>query len=178
MDDYGTMAVGELAWNRRHIIEMFKHRYYRNNVVTAIVLIVFVGYCLVMLNLLFFRARHALDMYHYNLIPFATIEQLVIHRDHYSTETWVKNLFGNIILFIPLGIFIPLLNQKFMRVAKFVILVVVLIFVVECAQMLTYVGRFDVDDIMLNTMGGWIGLVITRRLCRQVTQSLDSTKGV
>jgi len=157
---------------------MFKHRYYKNNVVTGIVIIVLLGYCVVMLNLLFFRSRHVSGMYHYNVIPFATIEQLVMHRDHYSTETWVKNLFGNIILFMPLGVFIPLLNRRFMGIAKFVFLVAAIIFVVECIQMLTYVGSFDVDDIILNTLGAWVGLIITRWLCRLGTQSIDSSKGV
>ena len=110
-----------------------------------------------------------MDIYHYNMIPFATIEQLLMHRDHYNTETWVKNLFGNIILFMPLGVFIPLLNQRYLRVANLVILVAVLIFVVECIQMLTYVGSFDVDDILLNTLGAWLGLVITRKVCKQGT---------
>ena len=156
---------------------MFKHRYYRNNVVTSIVCLAFLGYCLVMVSLLFFRARHVMDMYHYNIIPLATIEQLVMHRDHYNTESWVKNLFGNIILFIPLGMFIPLLNQRFMRVTRFVLLVVAIIFVVECTQMFTYVGSFDVDDIILNTLGATLGLIVTRWTSNRISQRLDSTKG-
>lgn len=148
---------------------MFKHRLYKSNVVTTIVIIALLGYCVWMIGLLFFRSRPTLDIYHYNMIPFATIEQLLMHRDHYNTETWVKNLFGNIILFMPLGVFIPLLNQRYLRVANLVILVAVLIFVVECIQMLTYVGSFDVDDILLNTLGAWLGLVITRKVCKQGT---------
>ncbi|WP_193726879.1 VanZ family protein [Paenibacillus guangzhouensis] len=150
---------------------------YKSKVVTTVVIIALFGYCVVIAALLFFRSRHTLDLYHYNMIPFATIEQLVMHRDHYNPETWVKNLFGNIILFMPLGVFIPLLNQRYLRVANLVIFVAVLIFVVECIQMLTYVGSFDVDDIMLNTLGAWLGLVITKKVCRQGTSSFDSSKG-
>jgi len=158
-------------------IDMFKHRFYKSNIVTTIMIIALLGYCGVMVGLLFFRSRHILDTYHYNIIPFATIEQLVMHRDHYNTEAWAKNLFGNIILFMPLGVFIPLLHQRYMRDANLVILVAILIFVVECIQMLTYVGSFDVDDILLNTLGAWLGLLITRKVCKQGTPSIDSSKG-
>lgn len=141
---------------------MLKHSIYQNKLYNRFMLMVFLTYCILMLNLLFFRGRSALhDTMLYNLIPFHTIKQYLMNISPYNTDIWVKNLFGNVILFIPLGVGIPTLNKAFMRVIPFTLLIIALIFTVEIIQMVTRVGSFDVDDIILNTLGALIGLRIT-----------------
>ncbi|MEK4661310.1 VanZ family protein [Priestia sp. FSL H7-0729] len=114
-------------------------------------------YTLIMGNLLFVSGRTAGMYYQYNLIPFETIRPLLLERERYHTDAWVKNLFGNIVLFIPLGIWIPWLFRRCHSFLTFTSTVVLLLLGVEVTQLITRVGSFDVDDIILNTIGAWIG---------------------
>lgn len=125
------------------------------------------SYALMMCWLLFFRDRYLGEGYNYNIVPLYTIKKYIIHYDHFNFDIWFKNLFGNIVLFIPIGIFLPLLNKKYLSVFRLVVVSILLIAVVEFTQMATRVGSFDVDDIILNTFGALLGLLMTRLVLRQ-----------
>ncbi|WP_405156517.1 VanZ family protein [Paenibacillus sp. FSL K6-0108] len=116
-------------------------------------------YMLIMGNLLFVSGRTPGVNYQYNLVPLETIKPLLFEKNRYHTEAWVKNLFGNIVLFIPLGVWIPWLFRRFQRFLPFTGIVVLLLFAVEVTQLISRVGSFDVDDIILNTVGAWIGYI-------------------
>jgi len=118
-------------------------------------------YALIMLSLLLVRNRYFLN-YSYNLMPFDTIKQYIVNFRHYNFDIVFKNLLGNIVLFIPIGIIAPLLNTKLFKWAPLILFTILLIFCVELAQMLLRVGAFDVDDIILNTLGAAIGLLFTK----------------
>ncbi len=71
-------------------------------------------------------------------------------------------VFLNCVLFIPWGIFISLyLNNKNRR--KNICLVTVLALVcslgIECTQLLTKTGFFEPSDLLMNTLGGFIGAI-------------------
>ena len=71
---------------------------------------------------------------------------------------FIINIFGNIGVFIPVGILFPIafnLSQK-----KSNILFIALITALEILQLLTKRGTCDVDDIILNTLGFNIGYFI------------------
>jgi glycopeptide antibiotics resistance protein len=110
-----------------------------------------------MCSLLFFKGRTQAVHYQYNFVPFETIRPLLLERENYTTDAWVKNLFGNIVLFIPLGIWVPWLFRHYRSWLKLTLIVVFLLLLVETIQLITRVGSFDVDDIILNTFGAWIG---------------------
>lgn len=129
----------------------------------AVMITLAVIYALIMCSLLFFRGRSQGLNYQYNLVPMETIGPLIWHREHFTTDTWVKNLFGNIVLFIPLGIWIPWLFRRYRSWAKLTSIVVLILLLVETVQLITRVGTFDVDDIILNTAGAWIGFGGFRR---------------
>ncbi|MFD0957821.1 VanZ family protein [Paenibacillus chungangensis] len=128
------------------------------------------GYAAVMLYLLFIRHRYPMAGYAYNLVPFRTIEGYLLNRDAYNFDTWFKNLFGNLVLFIPIGIFLPLLFKRLRRVIPFTAACVLMLLTVETMQMLLKVGSFDIDDIILNTLGAWLGLYISYMVgkCREL----------
>jgi glycopeptide antibiotics resistance protein len=68
----------------------------------------------------------------------------------------LRNLGGNIMIFVPLGFFIPLLHRTSKwKTVLVVALVVSLTF--EIIQGVFKVGIFDVDDILLNALGTMIG---------------------
>lgn len=120
-----------------------------------------------MLYLLFYRNRYTYEGYMYNLVPFDTIERYIVHRDHFDLDTWFKNLFGNVVLFIPIGVFLPLFNKRFRSGFWMVTACVMIIACVELAQLVLRVGSFDIDDILLNTVGAWIGLMLVRPLMKE-----------
>ncbi|MEV5029778.1 VanZ family protein [Paenibacillus sp. LPE1-1-1.1] len=124
------------------------------------------GYALVMCWLLFYRNRYFGEGYSYNLVPFFTIKKYIVYHDHFNFDIWFKNLFGNIVLFMPIGLFLPLLNKKYSRGIVLAAASILLITIVELTQMLTRVGSFDIDDIILNTLGALLGLMITKVLVR------------
>ncbi|MGN7412516.1 VanZ family protein [Paenibacillus sp. SAF-068] len=114
-------------------------------------------YILIMGSLLFVSGRTPGLYYQYNLIPLETIRPLLLERERYHTDAWVKNLFGNIVLFMPLGVWIPRLFRRCRSFLIFTFTVILLLLGVEVTQLITRVGSFDVDDIILNTIGAWIG---------------------
>lgn len=112
-----------------------------------------------------------------NLKPFQEISRdwhsLSLH--HPSTAI---HLLGNIMAFIPLGIFIPvLMRNKLLSGAKVLVLSLLLSFAFEVTQLLTGMGIFDVDDLMLNTFGGMIGYVLYTILRSMKRMMLGGTAG-
>lgn len=96
-------------------------------------------------------------------------------RDFGTTEIGVgffamfTNLFGNVVIFVPFGFFMPMAS-KYRSFFSTLFYSFGLSLCVETFQLLTKVGSFDVDDLLLNTIGGVIGymiFVIGARIRRQ-----------
>ena len=67
------------------------------------------------------------------------------------------NIFGNVLGFMPYGFVLPVINRR-MRNGFFIILSGFSIsLTVEVIQLITRVGCFDVDDMILNTLGAALG---------------------
>jgi glycopeptide antibiotics resistance protein len=76
-------------------------------------------------------------------------------------KTIIINVLGNIIMFMPfgfLGIVFPKLNDLKTLIINFVSAIII----VESLQYFTRLGVFDIDDIILNTVGVAIGFCIYR----------------
>ena len=93
------------------------------------------------------------DTSHVNLVLFKEINRFWTYRHLLSTEAVVTNLFGNIFAFSPFGFMIPIVINK--KKAFFSL-------VIETSQLIMKVGVFDVDDLLMNTVGGLIGYMIYR----------------
>lgn len=125
-------------------------------------LILFLLYAAFMIYVLFIssyynRTPGRVEM---NLVPFKTIANYIKYFSHYGLEMWLTNLFGNIIVFIPLGIFLPVLFKRLRGAVKVVSMTLLSSLIVEIMQRIFEVGSFDVDDIILNTIGGAFGYLI------------------
>lgn len=99
--------------------------------------------------------------YRYNLTMF----QEILRYYNFGMRTGRWNLFllnvcGNIVVFIPIGMFLPSLFSRCKNVLFTAILSCELSLCVEVVQLITKAGSFDVDDILLNTLGGICGCVI------------------
>jgi glycopeptide antibiotics resistance protein len=116
-------------------------------------------YSFFMGKLLFIRPREVYKNLSPNFTPFETIERYIMNYEYFNFDIWFNNLFGNVIAFIPLGALLPLILKK--KSNKDIILYFFLIIVsIEVTQITFGVGRFDIDDIILNFFGGMIGFLL------------------
>lgn len=99
------------------------------------------------------------EMYRYNLIPFKEIERFWKYRDILGIHTFY-NLVGNVLIFLPAGFFIPILWETKRGFVFTVCVTFWMSLTVELTQLLLRVGSFDVDDLLLNTLGGIIGYLL------------------
>ena len=80
-----------------------------------------------------------------------------------NTSIVITNFATNLLLFSPIGFFIPVLFQsKIKNIKQFVIMISILTLIVEILQFITYRGSTDIDDIILNTIGAVIMYMIMR----------------
>jgi glycopeptide antibiotics resistance protein len=93
--------------------------------------------------------------YHYNITPFQEIERFWRYREQLGLMSYI-NLFGNVLIFMPFGFMEPLASNKRSFWATLIDGCLVSL-AVEIFQFITKVGRFDVDDLMLNTIGVALG---------------------
>ena len=89
-----------------------------------------------------------------NYVPFKTI--LSYLGGHAGWGVAVVNLLGNILPFLPIGILLPLLYRPISWKSVSVIAVAYCL-CIEALQLALRVGAFDVDDILLNTLGVLLG---------------------
>lgn len=82
----------------------------------------------------------------------------------YLVRTAIINLFGNVIMFIPLGFFLPLVFQKLQKLWKTLLTTALSISLIELLQLFTLLGSCDVDDLILNLVGAAIGYGIHKLL--------------
>ncbi|TCI57651.1 VanZ family protein [Exiguobacterium sp. SH1S21] len=94
-----------------------------------------------------------------NLVPFETIRLYIqsIKDGSLNVDIPIKNLGGNVLLFLPMGIYVPLFIKSVNQIGKFVGFMTVLLFSLEVVQLVTRRGSFDIDDFMLNLVGALIG---------------------
>lgn len=89
-----------------------------------------------------------------NIIPFQSIKIQLVH----FREWWaIKNILANIAVFVPIGFLLPNVYKKCASffgtfVASFVLIVLI--------QLITMLGYFDIDDILINMLGSLIGYVL------------------
>jgi glycopeptide antibiotics resistance protein len=94
-----------------------------------------------------------------NFIPLKTISVTVLTPSIHG----VINLVGNILAFVPYGIFIVLLSKsKMISLIGVFIQSLGLSLLLECLEVFFSIGNFDVDDLILNSFGGLQGYGIFR----------------
>ena len=127
--------------------------------------IAFLVYLLILCYVLFFggmfgRTEHSGE-YRYNLTLFQEIGRYYGIGIRFG-RWWlfILNVIGNIAVFVPFGIFVPTLFLRCKNIFLTVLLALQMSLTVELIQLVAQVGSFDVDDILLNTIGGLLGYLI------------------
>ena len=73
--------------------------------------------------------------YRYNLVPFKEIKRFIIYYRQIGINAVILNLAGNVVAFMPFSLSLS----------------------IELIQLISKVGSCDVDDLILNTLGGLLG---------------------
>ncbi|MBQ7678091.1 MAG: VanZ family protein, partial [Lachnospiraceae bacterium] len=97
-------------------------------------------------------------------VPFTEIRRYMSRVDVIGSARVLINLAGNIVVFIPFGFLLPAMWPKGEKHHPIAAVLVTITFstVVELLQYLTRSGIADVDDVILNSIGGFVGYLLYR----------------
>ena len=152
----------------------------------------FIIYCLLLITILFLNNEYRMGGFQNistfsrehletsNFIPFATIIGYVsgMVSNDINTGIVIINLVTNLLLFAPMGFFIPMLFQdKIKNTKQFLIIIIILTFLIEIIQFITCRGSTDIDDIILNTIGASIVYMLmkTKVVKKLLEKAIDIT---
>ena len=136
------------------------------------ILILFIVYIIGVLYVVFLKHRFVLGSLNYeapfsfywennvNLVPFKTIKDYMVYENNLSDNIKYINILGNVALFIPFGVIFPVLLSGKLKFLKTIGSAFLFSLLIEVLQMTFRIGSFDVDDIILNVFGGFIGYFI------------------
>ena len=132
-----------------------------------------------MLWLLFGRSVRKIDglsydqqlLHNTNFDPFHTIGNYISvltepKKKHLLTES-IVNLGGNIFLFIPAGWLFPKVWPFLRKFFVFLAFCAGVILLVEIIQLITLLGCFDVDDLILNLFGMCLGFALFKTMAHR-----------
>lgn len=138
----------------------------------------FIAYAVLMLWLLFGRrtaypltgAYNEALLGSLNLRPFRTIRlffDVIASVGWWASDSGLVlaayiNIFGNVVMFAPLGLFLPRLFPRLRRFWRTLLCAAVLVAAVEVVQLLTRLGICDIDDLLLNLCGVTLGYLAFR----------------
>lgn len=143
------------------------------NKIRTFCLVLFVIYIIVIVYFLIFSdmfGRGGYDERRYNLHPFQEIERFLIYKNQLPENSVFLNVYGNIIAFIPFGMLLRWARNKNTTLLQAFLYSLGFTLIIEASQYVTKLGVFDVDDIILNTIGGVTGYCIyyvTAKLLRR-----------
>ncbi|WP_169733584.1 VanZ family protein [Clostridiisalibacter paucivorans] len=89
----------------------------------------------------------------------ANLHFLSSYREAWNTfaiRNW-QFIILNILMFVPLGILLPMLHKNFHNKKWTIGLAFILTLLIECVQLITGFGIFELDDIFNNLLGAVIG---------------------
>lgn len=88
-----------------------------------------------------------------SLIPFAGIADLLKGGINLHA---IINIFGNIVMFMPIGFFVPFLWSNLRKLGKLTLFGFLVSLLIETSQLFLSRGT-DIDDLILNTLGTILG---------------------
>jgi glycopeptide antibiotics resistance protein len=94
-----------------------------------------------------------------NLVPFHT---LAIYWRNFDSEFWMRNLFGNLGLLLPLGLLGPIALPVLDRWWRIILLALLISASIELAQHWIPDRSADIDDVIVNVAGALMGYLVFR----------------
>lgn len=162
--------ISIIIWTMYRVSISIKNK--KINLFREIVLFLFFVYFLCLLLLTIFKGgmitlRNISNEYMYkeygligiiNIIPIKETIATFMHSQAGAMNS-IRNIIGNVIAFIPLGFFIPLLFDKFNNYKRILKVGFLSSLAIEITQLFVGSNICDIDDIIYNTLGSLIGLI-------------------
>lgn len=148
----------------------------KRRLVRVVLWVLFGFYLLVLFSSLFFSridfqnyaAQH--DFYRANMdlmtnfVPFETITLYLrcLRYNYIGMAIPMTNLFGNLMLFMPMALLLPCLFSSMRKWWRFCLLMPLMLLAVESLQLILCCGSCDIDDVILNLSGALIVYFLIR----------------
>lgn len=130
----------------------------RTRIKTVFLYGVFICYIFLLIKILLLSRISHSELTSINLIPFYSIKEYVFSNSDTVKKFAFGNVVGNIIIFIPLGTYLSLFKNNKRVITNLLSIFIVSLFV-EIIQGILGIGASDIDDIILNCLGGLIGIL-------------------
>jgi Glycopeptide antibiotics resistance protein len=117
----------------------------------------FILYLILMLGIVFMRV--GMNSNSINFIPFKSIVEGINVYDGIRYRLIDDQVWGNVVIFVPAGIYLMVLNKK-NSILKALLTIFLISLSIEIIQYVFRIGASDIDDIILNCLGGGIGILI------------------
>ena len=144
----------------------------RINIAREIILFIFFVYFLFLLLLTIFKGgriefSNQFNSFMYrehgllgiiNVVPIKETINTFMHSET-GMRNSLRNLIGNILVFMPLGFFIPLLFDKFNNFKKVLKVGCLSSLAIELSQLFVGSNVCDIDDVIYNTLGALAGFI-------------------
>ncbi len=123
--------------------------------------VLFICYLVGISYFLFFSERYGrtegTNEYRYNLTLFREIQRFITYHRTIGLEGFVVNFFGNVLAFMPFGFCLPMVSVRDRKLYRIFFWSFAFSLTIESIQLVYRIGIFDVDDLLLNTIGGILG---------------------
>lgn len=170
----GIQIISIIGYTHFHLID--KDEKMRKKGIVLAHRIVFIVYFLNLLYILFldpdfgrymFQDMSSFEDYlrfNVNLKPFESIMLFVngYQREAVSLEALLRNIGGNMIVFMPMAYFLPFFFKSQRKWYWFTLTIIFIVFVVEVLQVLLRLGSGDVDDLLLNVFGALFMYIVLK----------------
>lgn len=188
MSIYGIQGVPMImrifvAFILFNIIQWVRHDKNREQLEDNIFKSAIIFYLLSLAVILFFFRESESSQYfsEVNFIPFETITMYLQNPQDSNQNLIFFNVFGNILIFIPFGLILANIFQTKLYLYA-VCIIIPTIF--EFSQYALKGGIFDIDDIILNSLGILIGIIsvklwskINGSYKKELTIAMENKKG-
>lgn len=162
--------ISMVLWVIYRIYNVIKNK--KTNMVREVILFIFFVYFLFLLLLTIFKGGcitfiNQFDSYMYrehgllgiiNIVPIKETINTFMHSET-GMRNSLRNLIGNILVFMPLGFFIPLLFDKFNNLKKVLKVGCLSSLAIELSQLFVGSNVCDIDDVIYNTLGALAGFI-------------------
>ena len=162
--------ISMALWIIYRIYNVIKNK--KTNIVREIILFIFFVYFLFLLLLTIFKGgriefRNQFNSFMYrehgllgiiNIVPIKETINTFMHSET-GMRNSLRNLIGNILVFMPLGFFIPLLFDKFNNLKKVLKVGCLSSLAIELSQLFVGSNVCDIDDVIYNTLGALAGFI-------------------
>ena len=151
-DDYAIILLSIVSYIFLRIISRIKYKN-KVDIKKEFVLVLFIAYLLILFSIVTYPLND------YGLNNYKIFSEILRYK--IGSKEFIQNIIGNILLFIPFGMFLGYYFK--IKVISLIIITILYSFSIEFIQIL--INRvFDIDDVILNLIGSIIGYYFSKNV--------------